>query len=82
LGLKREKKVALNKEKLENVAYTGFGVENLEVMERQLREVLASLNHKKYREAHATASAIAARAVNLEAQCQRWADATVEGGGQ
>lgn len=63
--------MALNKDKLTDISYRGFDVENLEVLDRQLRECVNALYKKDFNAAGATAAAIEARAKALTQQCFR-----------
>lgn len=65
--------MALNKNKLTDISYArGFSVENLEVIDRQLRECVNALHEGNFNAAGATAAALAARAKALTDQCFRF----------
>jgi hypothetical protein len=64
-------KMALNKNKLQDVSYAGFNVENIEVLERQLREVLNALHKKDWSTALATAQTMGSRCEGLTVQIYR-----------
>lgn len=63
--------MALNKEKLTDVSLGGFSVEELETLDRQLRETLSAIHAKKWRVASATAYAMEARLKDLSARLHR-----------
>ena len=62
------------KEKLTDVSWKGFNVENIETIQAQLRQLIHTLHRGKLKEAKHIATIIKLRAEDLEGQIERKTD--------